>query len=713
MRFLLKVLLLPLALSLPGCADRADRTDRADSTDAPVPPIARVEPTVFEEFGTRRVDDYYWLNQRENPEVIAYLEAENAYCDAVMAHTEALQQTVFDEIVGRIKKDDDSVPYLDDGYWYYTRYEEGREYPLYCRKAGSLDAPEELLLDANERAAGHEYYAARSQAVSSDGRTLAFGEDVVGRRLYTLRFRNLATGGYYPESIADTQGNLCWAEDGRTLFYARKDLVTLRPHQIWRHELGTDPAGDVLVYQEDDETFTCHVYKSKSKRVIFIGSYQTVSSEYRWIDAARPTDAFRIFLPRERDHEYTVDQLGDDFYVKTNRDAQNFRLMRTPMDDTSFANWREVVPHRDDVLLENYELFTDWLVLSERSNGLVQFFVQPLAGGPGWYVDFGEPAYTAWIDVNRVMDTDVFRFGYESMTTPSSTYDYDLSGRTKTLLKQQEVLGGFDRDDYVTERFDAAARDGVAVPISLVYRKGFTPDGKSPLLLYAYGSYGSSTDAYFSVSRLSLLDRGFVFAVAHVRGGEELGRRWYEDGKLLNKKNTFHDFIDCGKALVEKGYTDPARLYAMGGSAGGLLVGAVVNMAPALFHGAVAQVPFVDVVTTMLDTSIPLTTGEFDEWGDPREKEYYDYMLSYSPYDNVTAQAYPHLLITAGLHDSQVQYFEPAKWAAKLRARKTDDHRLLLKTNMDAGHGGASGRFRRYHETALEYAFLIDLAGIR
>ncbi len=678
----------------------------------PEPPVAKIEPTTFTEFGHTRVDDYYWLNQREDPEVIAHLEAENGYYDAATAHTDDLRETLFDEIVGRIKQDDNTVPYLYNDYWYYRRYQEDREYPFHCRKEGTLEAPEEVMLDANERAEGHDYYGTRSVRVNSNNNVLAVAEDVVGRRLYTIRFKNLDTDEWYPESIPETHGNLAWAEDGVTMFYSKKDLTTLRPYQIWRHELGTDPADDVLVYQEDDDTYRCYIWKSKSRRFVIIGSFHSIANEYRYVDACEPTSDFEVFIPRERGHEHSIDHLGDHWYVRTNRDALNFKLMRTALDATAETNWTEVVPHDENVLLTGVDLFNDWLVISERREGLAHIRMRQHDNNDWHALDFGEAAYVAWTSSNRELDSRVLRFGYESMTTPESVYDYDMSTRKKTLRKEQEILGGFDRADYVTERFMTTARDGVEVPVSLVYRKGFEKTGKQPLLLYAYGSYGSSMDPYFSFSRLSLLDRGFCYAVAHVRGGSEMGRWWYDDGKLLKKMNTFNDFIDCGKALVEKGYADPARMYAMGGSAGGLLVGAVMNLAPDLFHGVVAQVPFVDVVTTMLDESIPLTTGEYDEWGNPNVQEYYEYMLSYSPYDNVAAQAYPNLLVTTSLHDSQVQYFEPAKWVAKLRALKTDDNLLLLRTDMAAGHGGASGRFKRHRDRAVEYAFLLDLAGL-
>ena len=541
---------------------------------------------------------------------------------------------------------------------------------------------------------------------------MAYAEDAQGRRIYTIRFKNLATGETLPDVIPEVTSNMTWANDNRTLFYAKQDLETLRSCRIYRHVLGTDPAEDVLVYEETDDTFSAHVLKTKSKRYIMIISSQTLSNEYRYLDAGDPTGAFTSFLPRERGHEYAVDHFENRFFIHTNHEAKNFRLMSTPLDRTGKEHWEEVIPHRPDVLLEGFEVFRDHLVLEERREGLVQIRVMPWDGSQEHYLEFAEPAYLAGTNVNLEFDTTVLRYGYTSMTTPSSIYDYDMVTREKTLLKQEEVLGEFDSADYRTERLHATAADGVRVPISLVYRKGMERNGRNPLLLYGYGSYGHSLDAAFGSARLSLLDRGFVFAIAHVRGGEEMGRAWYEDGKLLKKKNTFTDFIACAEHLIEERYSSRDRLFAMGGSAGGLLMGAVVNLRPDLFKGVVAQVPFVDIVTTMLDPDIPLTTGEYDEWGNPNDKEYYQYMLSYSPYDNVAARDYPHMLVTTGLHDSQVQYWEPAKWVARLRAVKTDPNRLLLKTNMEAGHGGASGRFKRYREIALEYAFLLDLAGI-
>ncbi|NIR52385.1 S9 family peptidase, partial [candidate division KSB1 bacterium] len=683
----------------------------AQSNDSDLtPPTAVVKPKKLEKHGHVRVDNYYWLKERDNPKVIEYLEAENEYTEGVMAHTKELQEKLFEEIKGRIKQDDSSVPYKLDDYYYYTRFEEGKEYPIYCRKKETLQAPEEIMLDGNKMAEGHEFFSVRSAAVSWQQNLLAFAVDTVGRRIYHIRFKNLETGELLDDVIQDVTGNLAWANDNKTLFYSKQDPETLRSYQIYRHTLGSDPAEDELVYEEKDETFSSYVWRTKSKRYIMIASFQTLSHEYRYLDANDPDGEFKVFLPRERDHEYDVDHYKDHFYILTNDDAQNFRLMKTPVTNTPRENWEEVIPHRDDVLLSGFEIFRDHLVLSERKDGLRNLRIMAWDGSDDHYIDFGEPAYLAFIDTNPDFNTTTLRYGYTSMTTPKSIYDYDMVSREKTLLKRDKVLGDFSPDNYKTERLYAPARDGVKVPVSIVYRKGIEKDGSNPLLLYGYGSYGNSRDATFSAPRLSLLDRGFVYTIAHVRGGQELGRQWYEDGQLLKKKNTFTDFIDCAKYLVKQNYTNPDKLFCMGGSAGGLLIGAVLNMAPELFHGAIAAVPFVDVVTTMLDDSIPLTTSEYDEWGNPNEKEYYDYILSYSPYDNVEAKDYPHLLVTTGLHDSQVQYWEPAKWVAKLRTMKTDDNRLLLKTNMEAGHGGASGRYKQYKETAFEYAFLLDLA---
>lgn len=670
-------------------------------------------PTRLDQHGHVRVDEYYWLRERDNPEVIAYLAAENERAEREMAHTKSFEEKLFEEIKGRIKQTDMSVPYKRDGYFYYTRFEEGKEYPIYARKRGSLDGTEEIMLDANVLAEGHEYFSIGGWAVSSGQDILAYAVDTQGRRIYDIHFKDLASGQALPDLIPQTTENLTWANDNRTLFYAKQDLTTLRSDRIFCHTLGADPAENRLVFKEQDETFGVYVFKSKSKKFLMIVSSQTLSQEYRYLEADDPSGEFKIFLPREREHEYHVDHFADRFLIRTNEGAKNFKLMATPVAQTGRERWREVVPHREDVFLADFDIFKDYLVLEERRRGLTQIRVLCWDGGDDHCLEFDEPAYRAHLGMNPELDTGALRFEYTSLKTPLSIYDYDMATRRRTLMKREEVLGGFDPDNYVSERLYAPAADGTEIPLSIVYRKDVKKDGKNPLLLYGYGSYGLSIDAAFASPRLSLIDRGFIYAIAHIRGGQELGRRWYDDGKLLKKKNTFTDFIACAECLIREKLTSPDRLFAMGRSAGGLLMGAIANMRPDLFKGIVAEVPFVDVVTTMLDSSIPLTTGEYDEWGDPNQKECYDYMLSYSPYDNVEKKAYPAMLITGGLHDSQVQYWEPAKWAAKLRELKTDGNRLLLKTNMDAGHGGASGRFRRHRETAFSYVFLLDLAGIR
>ncbi len=691
------------AAFISGC-----RPDRLTAT----PPVAKVLPVTLEKHGHVRTDNYFWLRERDNPDVLAYLNAENAYTDSMMHHTQDLQTELYDEIVGRIKQTDISVPYKQDGFYYYTRYEEGKEYPIYCRKAGSLEGKEEILLNGNERAAGHGFYSAGARMVSPNGQLYAFAEDTVGRRFYTIRVKDLSTGTVLADDIPATTGNIAWANDNKTLFYSKQDPVSLRPYVIYKHSLGTDPSTDVVVYEEKNIEFSCWIFKTKSKQFLMIVSSQSLSTEYRYLDADKPDDRFMVLQPREPNHEYSVDHYQDHFYIRTNLSAKNFRLMKTPVARTAKRNWTEVIPHRDDVLLEGFEIFKDHLVVVERKEGLIQMRIRPWSAEGEHYIDFGEPAYLAYLSTNLEFDTPLLRYGYTSMTTPNSVYDYNVETRERILLKRDEVLGGFDSNNYVTERLSAPAKDGKMVPLSIVYRKGLKKDGTNPLLLYGYGSYGSSMDASFSSPRLSLLDRGFVYAIAHVRGGEELGRAWYEDGKMLNKKNTFTDFIACAEYLAKEKYASSDKMFALGGSAGGLLIGAVVNMRPDLFKGVIAAVPWVDVVTTMLDETIPLTTSEYDEWGNPNKKEYYDYMLSYSPYDNVEAKAYPNMLVTTGLHDSQVQYFEPAKWTAKLRAMKTDNNLLLLQTRMEAGHGGVSGRYRQYRETAFQYAFLLDLVGI-
>jgi oligopeptidase B len=710
------VLALGFALSvLTACSSTNSAAlgarEQLASTTLPSAPVADVRPHEIATHGHTRVDDYYWLNQREDPDVIAYLEAENAYTAAATEHTAELREKLFDEIVARIDPTDASVPYELDGYWYSTRYVEGGDYPLYVRRKGAIDGPEEVLLDGNALGAGQEYFAIGGFAVSDDNATLAYGVDTVGRRKYDVRFKNIASGEHAPETLAQVTGNMAWAADGRTLFYSRQDPATLRAYQVWRHTVGTDPASDTLVFQEDDDEFQCFIGRTKSKRFLVIGCSQTLTTEFHYLEASKPDGKFQVVLPRERGHDYSVEHFGEHFYIVTNDRAKNFRLVRSPIANTAKSAWEEVVAHRDDALIESIEILARHLVVRERVDGLARLRVKPWDGSAEHTIAFDEPAYALSLSDNRTFDTNNLRFVYTSLTTPSSVYDYDLATRERTLRKQTKVIGGYDATQYVSERLWAVARDGVRVPISLVQRRDTPRDGSAPLLLYGYGSYGNSLDATFSSARLSLLDRGFVFAIAHVRGGKELGERWYEDGKLLRKKNTFTDFIDCAEFLLKKGYSSKDRMYAQGGSAGGLLMGAVINLRPDLFHGVIADVPFVDVVTTMLDDTIPLTTFEYDEWGNPNDKAYYDYMLSYSPYDQVRATAYPHLLVTTGLHDSQVQYFEPAKWVAKLRAMKTDDNLLLLRTNMAAGHGGASGRLRRNEEAAFAYAFLLDLAG--
>lgn len=670
-------------------------------------------PTKLESHGHMRVDDYYWLRERDNPEVIRYLNDENAFAAKAMAHTQEFEKKLFEEIKGRIKQTDLSVPYKRDDYFYYTRVEAGKEYPIYCRKLAALDAPEQVMLDGNVLAVGHEFFSIGVSAVSSEQDLLAYATDTQGRRIHTAYIKNLSTGAVLADVIPNVGESLAWGNDNRTLFYGKQDETTLRQHQIWRHSVGTDPAADQLVYQEDDETFGAYVFKTKSKQYMLLVSAQTITHEYRYLDADEPLGEFKIFLPRARGHEYQIDHIADRFIIRTNDQAKNFRLMATPVAQPGREHWREIIPHRDDVYLGDFDLFKDYLVLEERARGLTQIRVVPWSGSGAHYLEFAEPAYRAHLGANMEFDTKIVRFDYTSMKTPQSIYDYDMDTRQRRLLKQEEVLGGFNADDYVTERLHARAADGTEIPLSLLYRKGLKKDGQNPTLLYGYGSYGASIDAAFASPRLSLVDRGFVFAIAHIRGGQELGRQWYDDGKLLKKKNTFSDFVACAEFLLSERFTNSEKLFAMGRSAGGLLIGAVSNLRPDLFKGVVAEVPFVDVVTTMLDASIPLTAGEYDEWGDPNKKEFYDYMLSYSPYDNVASKNYPAMLVTGGLHDSQVQYWEPAKWVAKLRELKTGDNQVLLKTNMDAGHGGTSGRFRRHQETAFSYVFLLDLAEIR
>lgn len=686
------------------------------------PPVAEKIP---HELFDKRNDNYYWMRltdeqknaatpDEQTTKVLNYLNKENAYTKDVLRHTDDLRKTVYDEIVGRMKKDDSSVPYFDNGYYYFSKFTETSEYPVYFRRKGSLDAPSDTLLDVNRLAQGKSYCSVSGLAISRDNKILAYGTDFVSRRRYTLNFIDLTTGKPLPEKIENTTGQTVWAADNKTIFYITKDPETLREDKVYSHVLGSPAANDKLRFFEEDEIFSVNLSETKSKKFIVINSTQTLTTECRYIDASKPEGDFRIFEPRKVNHEYDIDHIGNEFYIRTNSDGStNFRLMKTPEDKTSMDNWKVVIPHKSDVLLENFELFNNYIVAGQRKGGLSNISIINTKTGESHDMEFTEEAYMAGINVNRDPETDTLRYSYSSLTTPNSIIDYNMITKGKKIRKEDVVLGGFDKNNYESKRLWAKAADGTMVPVSIVYRKGFVQDGKAPLLLYGYGSYGISTDPSFRSAIISLLDRGFVYGLAHVRGGSEMGRYWYEDGKLLKKKNTFTDFNDCAQFLVNEKYTSTDRLFAMGGSAGGLLMGAIVNMRPDLYKGVIAAVPFVDVVTTMLDETIPLTTFEWDEWGDPRKKEYYDYMLSYSPYDQVKPMGYPNILVTTGLWDSQVQYWEPAKWVARLRDMKTDNNVLVMDCNMTAGHGGASGRFERNRITALEYAFILDLAGIK
>ncbi|WP_370476260.1 S9 family peptidase [Tamlana flava] len=677
-------------------------------------PVAKKIPQQLSIHNDTRIDDYYWLNDRENPEVIEYLNAENVYTKQMLKHSEKLQKLLFEEMKGRIKEDDASVPYKLNGYWYLTRYEKGKDYPIYARKKETLEAPEEILFDCNVMAKNYAYFNLGGISISPDNTMAAFSVDTVSRRQYTVQVKNLMTGEVYPDKILNTTGSAVWANDNKTLFYAMKDEVTLRSHKIFKHMLHSGTKNDDEVYHEKDETFHTFVYKSKSKKYVIIGSSSTLSSEYQILDANAPDGKFQVFQKRMNDLEYSIAHYKDSFYIISNADgATNFKLSKTNEKTTAKKFWQDVLPHRQDVLVEDIEIFKDYLVVNERENGLNNLRIISWDGKEDYKLPFNSETYTAFVGNNPDFESPFLRYGFNSLTSPSSVIDYNFKTKKSEIKKEQQVLGGkFKKENYESKRIWATARDGVKVPISLVYKKGIKLDGSSPLLQYAYGSYGSTIDPSFSSIRLSLLDRGFIYAIAHIRGGEYLGRNWYETGKLLTKKNTFTDFIDCSKHLIAEKYTSKEHLYAYGGSAGGLLMGAVINMNPELYNGILAAVPFVDVVTTMLDDTIPLTTGEYDEWGNPNEEQYYKYMKSYSPYDNVEAKEYPNMLVTTGLHDSQVQYWEPAKWVAKLRELKTDSNKLLLHIDMDSGHGGASGRFESLKEVAMEYAFLLDLEGI-
>jgi oligopeptidase B len=680
----------------------------------PKPPIAAVKPhPVTSPFGVR-TDPYYWLrdDERTDPEVLAYLKAENAFREGCMARAKPLEDALYGEILARIKQDDSTVPYRKNGYWYSTRFEPGKEHPIFVRRQTSLEAPEEILLDANLLSLGHEYYRIGALEISLDGRWLAFCDDTVGRRQFTLRFKDLRSGEIQPVAIADVETDLCWANDNRTVLYVEKDPETLLGLYVKKHVLGEDPKNDSLIFEQTDRSFYTGVSKSKSDAFIFIHMESTVSSEWRYARADDPELRFEIFLSHERDHEYDIEHLGDAFIVRTNWQARNFRLAQARIaPDTNRTTWLDVVAHRDDTFIEDFDVFEGFLALSVRSGGLRKICIHRHPEGTEFFIASSEAAYSTWMSVNPELNSEVVRYAYSSLTTPTTLYDYNVRTGEQWLLKRDPVLGSFDPDDYVTEFLWAPARDGAQVPVSLVYRRGFARNGSAPLLQYAYGSYGLSMDPSFSSARLSLIDRGFVYAIAHVRGGQELGRAWYDEGRLLHKKNSFNDFLDVTRMLVARGYAASDQVFAMGGSAGGLLMGAIANMSEGDYRGIVAQVPFVDLVTTMLDDGIPLTTNEYDEWGDPKDRKSYDYMLSYSPYDNVTAKAYPAMLVTTGLWDSQVQYYEPVKWVAKLRALKVDPNSLLLHVAMDAGHGGKAGRFQRYREIAMEYAFILNELG--
>lgn len=676
------------------------------------------------ELSGNRIDNYYWMKlsdeqknatqkDEQTQKVINYLSEENEYLKTKTKHTEELQRKIYNEIVGRIKQTDESVPYKDNSFWYYTRYEQGQEYPIYCSKKETMDGPEKILLNVNEMAKGHDYYSITGLSVSEDNLLLAYAEDSVSRRRYTIYVKNLRTGKLMEEPVPNTEGQITWANDNKTYFYTKKDSNTLRSRWIYKHKVGTSFANDQIVSEEKDETFYTGIYKTKSNKFLVIWAGSTLTNHYQILDANTPNGKFKEFSPRERGLEYSIDHYKEKFYVVTNLDAQNFRLMETPDTRTAKENWKEKIAHRKDTLLQGIEIFKNYLALSERANANTLMRVMDQKTGNKHYLNFGEAAYTIFPSINLDFDTELLRYGYTSLTTPNSTYDYNMNTRERILLKQTEVVGGYDPEHYQTERLWATADDGTEIPMSIVYKKGMKKEGNNPTLLYGYGSYGASMDPTFSITRLSLLDRGFVYAIAHIRGGQEMGRQWYEDGKMFKKKNTFTDFIDCAEFLIEEKYTQPEKLFASGGSAGGLLMGAVINMRPDLFKGVIAKVPFVDVITTMEDESIPLTTGEFDEWGNPKNPESYMYMLDYSPYDQVKPQNYPNMLVTTGFHDSQVQYWEPAKWVAKLRELKTDSNTLLLRTNMETGHGGTTGRFKVYEEIAQEYAFIVDLAGIK
>ncbi|MAV04074.1 MAG: oligopeptidase B [Flavobacteriaceae bacterium] len=678
------------------------------------PPSPKKKPKNLKKFDSIRVDNYYWLKNRNDPDVIKYLEKENDYYDKKTSHTKEFQDKIFKEIKNRIKEDDKSVPYFLNGYWYITKFKKDKDYPIYVRKKETLDSKEQILFDCNFLAKNYDFFNLSNIKISPDNKLAAYSIDTVSRRLYTIKIKNLETGKFLNDCIDNTSGNFAWGNDNTTLFYTNRDSETLRNDKIYKHVLGTNSKDDELVFHEKDNTFYTNVSKSKSNKFIVISSYSTLTSEFQFLNADNPHDDFKLFSKRKRGLEYSINHFENYFYIITNTDnSKNYKLMKTSVKNTDYNNWINVIDHRKDVLIEGIDVFKNYLVVSERSNGLNRINIKKWDDSEDYYLDFNCETYSAYTTNNIDFNTNILRYGFNSLTDPPCVIDFNMETKEKTIRKQQQVLDpNFNKDNYISERIWSKSEDGTDVPISLVYKKGLQKNSKNPLLLYGYGSYGNTIDPYFSISRLSLLNRGFVFAIAHVRGSEYMGREWYENGKLLNKKNTFRDFISCTKYLISQGYTNSKQSYAYGGSAGGLLMGSVINLAPELYNGVISAVPFVDVVTTMLDESIPLTTGEYDEWGNPNEKEYYNYILSYSPYDNVSQINYPNLLVTTGLYDSQVQYWEPAKWVAKLRELKKDNNLLLLNTNMSSGHGGASGRFEALKEVAKEYAFLFDLEKI-
>ena len=674
-------------------------------------PICKKKPELLSIHNQQRIDDYYWLNDRENPEVINYLNSENSYTDSQMKNTESFQKTLFNELKSRIKEEDQSVPYLFNDYYYWSKYEKGFEHPLYLRKKKDSNI-DEVILNGQDLSKDYEFFNIGDYDISENNQIMAYSYDTLSRRIYQIRIKNLITGKLFPETLENTTGSIVFANDNKTLFYGKKDPITLRSFQIYAHELGTDQSKDVLIFQEDDETFSCYAYKTKSNEYIVINSSSTLSDEYRLIPASSPHEKPKVFQKREKGLEYNIYHHGDFFYILTNQNHHNFSIKTCRKDGTNKENWKEFISGKEEVLIEGLDVFNDFLVISQRDRGLIQLFVMNLKTKTNHYIPFNEPTYVVGTSSNLMMNTSKLRYSYNSMVNPGTMYEYDMLTKENKVLKVKEIVGGYDQSQYISERIWASGRDGTKIPMSMVYKKGLKKNSENPTLLYAYGSYGYSIDPTFSSNRLSLLNRGFIFVIAHVRGGEDMGRKWYENGKLLKKKNTFFDFIDCGEHLIKEKFCTSKNLYASGGSAGGLLMGAVINMSPNLFNGVIAHVPFVDVVTTMLDESIPLTTGEYDEWGNPNNEEYYNYMMSYSPYDNIQEIDYPNLLVTTGLHDSQVQYWEPAKWVAKLREMKTDKKLLLLKTNMKAGHGGSSGRFEYLKEIALDYAFLFKMENI-